>query len=281
MKKFLETPHATTTDIIAGHFRERRGYATWRENGAQDWLLIYTVAGCGRFGYPAGEMLATPGDIVLLRPGTLHDYGVEPQLERWEILWAHFQPRLHWMDWLDWPQEAPGLMRLRLNQAARRPVQSALAEMYEHSRGAQSRHQDFAFNALERALLLCDAANPHIGHPQMDSRVRQTMDYLCRRLQDRITLDLLADRVNLSASRLAHLFREQTGTTPQQFLEIHRLDRAKQLLAFTPHAIKQVALQVGFENPFYFTLRFKRRTGKSPRAWRQAVAGRRRKSPAI
>jgi AraC family transcriptional regulator of arabinose operon len=70
---------------------------------------------------------------------------------------------------------------------------------------------------------------------------------------------------------MAHLFRAQVGQTPQRFLEQQRLDRAKQLLAFTPNSIKTIAYELGFENPFYFTLRFKRYTGSSPRQYRKSA----------
>jgi AraC family transcriptional regulator of arabinose operon len=78
----------------------------------------------------------------------------------------------------------------------------------------------------------------------------------------------------MSVSRVAHLFREQVGVTPQQFLERQRMERASQLLEMTALSVKEIAHQVGFENPFYFTLRFKRQTGQSPTAFRSRGARR-------
>ncbi len=256
----FNTPHRTVIDLVTGHFHERRGYSIWRENGTGDWLIIYTVGGMGRFGHAGGEILASAGDVVILRPKTLHDYGVEKTLRKWELLWAHFQPRPHWIEWLGWPEVSPGLMRVRLDTGTRGAVKRELRTMHAAATGAARSRTALAMCALERAILLCDAANPLAGQSSLDPRVQAAMEYLCRNL---------AGQVHLSASRLAHLFRAQTGTTPQQFLEVQRLDRAKQLLALTPHSIKEVAHLVGFANPFYFTMRFKRYTGQSPRAWRR------------
>ena len=75
--------------------------------------------------------------------------------------------------------------------------------------------------------------------------------------------------MNLSPSRLAHLFRSQTGQTPQQFVERERITRARQLLLLTSRTVAQIAGEVGYENPFYFTLRFKKHTGFSPTEWRR------------
>src|SRR5947207_906074 len=82
-----ETPHHHYPEIVTGHFHEGPGYAAYREFGTDDFPLVYTVSGRGRFGYRTGEFICKPGDLVMLRPGAFHDYGVEPQLQRWELLW--------------------------------------------------------------------------------------------------------------------------------------------------------------------------------------------------
>jgi AraC family transcriptional regulator of arabinose operon len=72
---------------------------------------------------------------------------------------------------------------------------------------------------------------------------------------------------------LAHLFRLQVQTTPQQFLELQRMNRAKQLLGLTAMSVKEISTDVGCQSPFYFTLRFKRQTGSSPRKYQQMRLG--------
>ena len=93
--------------------------------------------------------------------------------------------------------------------------------------------------------------------------------YLLEHLAEPIEMSVLAKEVDLSVSRLAHLFRDQTGQTPQQFVEAERMARARQLLERTGRTVTAIALEVGFENPFYFSLRFKKQTGLSPRDWRR------------
>jgi AraC-like DNA-binding protein len=50
---------------------------------------------------------------------------------------------------------------------------------------------------------------------------------------------------------------------------LQRINRARQLLELTAMSIKEIAAEVGYENPFYFSLRFKKQTGTSPRDYRQ------------
>ncbi len=273
-----EEAHPEVAHLVTGHFYERAGYESWRARGTKDWLLIATVSGSGRFGHDchgqAGEFTTGAGDLVLFRPGTRHDYGVAPGLGCWELLWTHFHPRPEWTPWLAWPDAAPGLMRLRLENAeVRGKILDRFREANALATGvlpSSPRHREtFAMNALEALLLWCDTQNPLSEPCRVDPRVQKVMEYLDRHLAETVTQADLAAETGLSASRLAHLFRAQVGLTPQQFLEGRRLSRARQLLELTPRPIGAVAAEVGYENPFYFTLRFKRATGLSPRDYRK------------
>ncbi len=265
-----QTPHFDYAEIVTGHFHERTGYNAVRDHGTDDFLLIYTVSGRGRFGYKTGEQLAYPGDMMILRPNTFHDYGVEPELQRWELLWTHFLPRAHWHTWLNWPEFAPGAMQIKINDpAVRRRITTRLKDMNRLATGPSRARGHFAMNALEEVLLLCDTQNPLSQHSRLDPRMQAVIDYICQNLSAKLPLEKLAEVSGLSVSRMAHLFRAQVGATPQRFLEQQRLDRAMQLLVFTQHSIKAIAYDLGFDSPFYFTLRFKRHTGYSPRRYRQ------------
>ena len=266
----IEAVRPVLRHLVMGHFNEGRGYATWRAHGTTDWLLIATVSGSGRFGFDGGEARTVPGELTLLHPNTLHDYGIAPASPSWELLWAHFHPHPHWLEWLDWPPLAPGLVHLVLDAAPlRTEILTNLDAALHHSTGAHRRREEFAMNSLETALLLCDTVNPRQGQPVLDSRVRAAVDYLCRNYTHNLSLDQLGAVVGLSGSRLGHLFRKQVGLTPVQFLERQRLERACQLLEFSSRPIHSIAEELGFENPFYFTLRFKRHLGQNPRDYRK------------
>src|SRR4051794_34210140 len=123
-----ETPSPFVAPLVTGHFQVEKGYATWRTHGTNDYLLMLTLGGKGRVGWQGGEREVTAGDVILLRPGTLHDYGIARRASAWELLWAHFLPRPHWLEWLGWPEAAPGLGVLSLGEEgeARERVEDAL-----------------------------------------------------------------------------------------------------------------------------------------------------------
>ena len=81
----------------------------------------------------------------------------------------------------------------------------------------------------------------------------------------------LATLVNLSTSRFRHLFKQETGTSPRQYLRELRLRKAEVLLATTFLSIKEIAEAVGLAPLNHFMRRFKKRHGVTPGAYRIAA----------
>jgi AraC family transcriptional regulator of arabinose operon len=270
------TPAPVPGQLITGHFHEGSRYSTYREHGTRDWILVHTLSGHGRFGHARGEYMTQPGDVVLVEPGTLHDYGTAGGAENWELLWAHFIPLPHWLDLLDWPEVAPGIRVLPLagHEFEARIVQRFRDALHLNASSMRLR-EAFAMNALEEVFLWCDHVNPHTATIGVDVRIRRALDFIHERFAQPLSVADMARQSGLSLSRFSHLFQRETGETPQRYLELRRLGRARELLQFTQAPVAEVARQVGYDNPFYFTLRFKRLTGEGPRAWRTARIPRR------
>ena len=245
-------------------------YTVWRPKGTDNWLLIYTHGGTGQFDTRQGSFIAREGEVVLYAPGERQDYSVSPIEGYWDRTWVRFRPRSHWEEWLHWPRHANGLKYLRLESAEiHEPFRDALTRMWEFSRRNLPGVLDFAANALEEALLWANvAASPAAGMAQ-DARVRQAADYLSAHLREPFRLEKLASHCSLSVSRLAHLFKDQTGSTPQQFLEQRRIQHACHLLRLTDLSVTEVAREVGYDNLFYFSNRFRRHVGQSPLRFRR------------
>jgi transcriptional regulator GlxA family with amidase domain len=85
-----------------------------------------------------------------------------------------------------------------------------------------------------------------------------------------LTLDEIAAHAGMSTRTLNRRFREQTGTTPLQWLHRARVRRAQHLLETTTHPVDRIGGQVGFGSPTAFRDRFKRIVGTSPHGYRKA-----------
>ncbi|WP_042396770.1 GlxA family transcriptional regulator [Streptacidiphilus carbonis] len=103
-----------------------------------------------------------------------------------------------------------------------------------------------------------------------------TLEPLLAWLQDNLASDLtLADvaaHAGTSTRTLIRRFREQTGTTPLQWLHRARIRQAQHLLESTHHTVERIGAQVGFSSPTAFRDRFKKTTGVSPHSYRRAFS---------
>ena len=77
--------------------------------------------------------------------------------------------------------------------------------------------------------------------------------------------------VNLSPSRFRHLFKQETGTSPAQYLKDFRLRKAEVMLRTTFLSVKQVLKQVGLGSNAHFVRDFRKLHGMAPTAYRRAV----------
>ena len=102
----------------------------------------------------------------------------------------------------------------------------------------------------------------------MDIRVRRVINQLSKDLSCDADLERLANSVNLSSSRLRHLFKDETGLTPAQYLKRLRLERAKELMEDSFLRLKEVMPQVGISDESHFVKDFKKEYGLPPIKYR-------------
>ncbi|MER5895455.1 helix-turn-helix domain-containing protein [Streptomyces sp. NPDC001876] len=103
-----------------------------------------------------------------------------------------------------------------------------------------------------------------------------TLEPLLAWLQDNLGTELtladMAAHAGVSTRTLIRRFREQTGTTPLQWLHRARIRQAQHLLESTQHTVERIGAQVGFGSPTAFRDRFKKSTGVSPHSYRRAFS---------
>jgi transcriptional regulator GlxA family with amidase domain len=88
-----------------------------------------------------------------------------------------------------------------------------------------------------------------------------------------LSLLALARRAAMSTRTLSRRFREQTGTTPVQWVTRVRVRRAQQLLETTAHSVERVADLAGFASPTTLRAQFQQVVGTSPKVYRRAFRG--------
>lgn len=111
-------------------------------------------------------------------------------------------------------------------------------------------------------------AASHIEAGKMEPRIHRAINLMTADLRREIQIDKLAHTLNLSASRLCHLFKEETGLSPMQYLKAQRMQKAQELLQTTFLNVKEVLLKVGVKDESHFLRDFKKKFGLSPSQYR-------------
>jgi transcriptional regulator GlxA family with amidase domain len=104
----------------------------------------------------------------------------------------------------------------------------------------------------------------------MDRRIEVVISKMEGQISKSWEIGELARLVNLSASRLRHLFKTETGKTPAQYLKYGRLQTAELLLRTTFLTVKEIANRVGLTTGSHFVREFKKIYGVAPTTYRGA-----------
>lgn len=100
--------------------------------------------------------------------------------------------------------------------------------------------------------------------------IHQSIEYIKTHYDQPLDRITLARQVGLSKGYYSVIFKKLAGCTPTQFITKIRMDQAKHLLQDSPLTIAEIAREVGFQDPLYFTRVFSGHLGISPSEYRKA-----------
>jgi transcriptional regulator GlxA family with amidase domain len=109
----------------------------------------------------------------------------------------------------------------------------------------------------------------HREPPGTRASLATLLEWMSSNLDRALDIDTIAAHICMSPRTLSRRFREQTGTTPIQWLLGARIRRAQELLETSSASIEEIAAAAGFDSPVTFRIRFQRVTGLPPAAYRR------------
>lgn len=101
------------------------------------------------------------------------------------------------------------------------------------------------------------------------TKLEPLLQYVEQHYTEKITLQALATRCCCSISTVSHLFCENTGQTPIEYIRNYRVHRATELLQTTDTSVLDIALAVGFNHVGHFINTFRHQTGQTPLQYRR------------
>jgi AraC-like DNA-binding protein/mannose-6-phosphate isomerase-like protein (cupin superfamily) len=235
--------------------------------------LIFCLRGRGTVKVRGREHGVEPGSLVWINCHRPHAYWSHPATP-WELLWVRAEgPGLERIGGMLAVDRLPVITGLRTQEVV--PVfQRLFARMQRSTTDAAAAiHADVArliaaaFRARFRAGGL-DSTRPPLP-PGVAKAVQQMRLYYHQPWR----LRQLAALAGLSESSFSRLFRATMGTSPIDWLRRERINQAKRRLGETTDSVKEIAAQVGYHDPYFFSKDFKRFTGLAPTQFRQREQG--------
>ena len=111
-------------------------------------------------------------------------------------------------------------------------------------------------------------SSPLKAQEAASQRFSDLHQWLVKNLQGQILLEQMADFTAMSPRNFSRVFKKSTGLTPMKFLEILRLDRAREILSAGSDSLKSIAFECGFGCEERFRNAFVRRFKVTPSQYR-------------
>ncbi len=232
-------------------------------------LFSLTLSGRATYQLATGTAEITPGAVLHFAPGAWQNWAADEHVG-WEVYYLIIDLPSRLEHLVPLTTLDHGISRTRLKQADAMRAAAVFGEMTEGRLTATSVAEELMINRLEYVLLLIKARHPATG---LDPRVEAAKEFLHRNLEAPIVLDDVAAEVGLSKARLCFLFQEALGVGAMQYLERLRLEHAAQLLSLTTEDLNGIAQRLCYNDRGYFSKRFKKRWGVTPRQYRRGLQG--------
>lgn len=241
---------------------------TSRRSNLSSYLFFMIKSGSGTLEYNGVRHTLTPGSCVFIDCKKPYAHTTDSDY-LWTLHWCHFN--------------GPSMASIYNKYCERggRPVFtpedsapffSVLSELTSVAKSTDYM-RDMRINALLSELMVCimsESWHPEDkALPNKRASVLDVKTYIDEHYNEQIVLDELASRSYISKYYLTHSFKDQFGMTINSYLQSVRITHAKQLLRFSDKTLEQISVEIGINDPAYFSRLFKNIEGVSPSVYRE------------
>jgi AraC family transcriptional regulator, arabinose operon regulatory protein len=248
--------HPVTSRLVVtdcGYFPKAAGHLRSRPLGCSETIVIVCADGLGWCELSSGSHVVRPGQVLVVLSGDEHVYGADAD-SPWTIWWMHLAgfdvPALVQASGIG--TAAPVLSLGHLPQAVSLVEEALLAMEHDDSQLTLQ----VAAGAAWHLMALLSTARPGLFVGRSDP-VRVAIAYLQRQFAGKVSVGELADMVGLSPSHFSTLFRATAGCGPREYQTRLRMMKGRQLLDTTDLPVSTIARSVGYEDPLYFSRKFR------------------------
>lgn len=249
--------------ISAGHFFCVKGYHLIRNN-YNSLLITHIINGTFTFVKDDKHITARAGDTVILDCYKQHEYYTN---DSFESIWIHLSGANSFELFQEIEKTEGCLVKCRDIQH----VKKLLFRIYDSISGVNPPSE--LNMSLDIYKLFAELLNPQSikskGEASYEDNIQEVKNYIAENLNEKLTVQQLADKTLMSVSHFSRVFKQQTGFSPYEYVLITRLNKAKYLLQKTEMSVAAIAYETGFNSESNFICFFTENEGVSPGKFRR------------
>lgn len=229
--------------------------------------IIFIQQGCGEFIFEKKPFIGQEGDIISIQPSS-HIEGKscsDDPLKGIYICVSNLHINGNDKGLLTNSNDFP-IIHL---QEAKMEIDNYLKDILREYRKKHAGYQDVIASILQAVIIKITRLLKDSDHPSFSPICLEVKKYIEENYRQELTLNDLANLVYVSPYHLAHVFKEEVGLPPIQYMIYCRIEEAKRLLKHSNLSVREIAAIIGYENPNYFNLLFKKMTGNPPGKFRK------------
>lgn len=237
-----------------------------------EYQLIYITKGEGLF--QSDAVKRTPvdaGTLLLLFPGEWHTYYPNSKTG-WNTYWigfcGYFPNNLVRYGFSSRNQP---IHKIGFNEEIVTLFEQAIELVKQERAGFQQIVSGITIHML--GLIYYIIKNNYFEDKEIVTKIETARMMMQENAGGEVDLKNIANELNMSYSWFRKMFKQYTGLSPAQYQLQIKLQKAKALLVSSSMSIKEIAYQLDFESPNYFTSFFKNKTGFTPMAFRNRTHG--------
>ncbi len=258
----------------------------WKDVSSPFIRLYYVTEGKAQIELPTGIYLLKPGNMYFIPAFTRHSYICDSYFCHYYLhIYEEHQQGNSLLDEWDFPVEIPG-GELDLALIKRLCAINPHMSLPKSDPTSYDNNPTLLQNVLRnKQRAFCDKVESRgivyqlLSHfmkraqeklKNRDERIEKTLSYIHSHIYENISLDKLADSTCLSKDHFIRLFKQETGTTPLQYINQKKIEKAQLILVTDNMPVKNIAFTLGFDDYSYFNRLFKKLTGTTPQEYRHS-----------
>lgn len=249
-----------------GHYPKALNHERERKTGSNQYILIYCIDGRGCISMEDQHHELYPNTYFIIPKNVSHRYQ-SSETHPWTIYWVHFTGLMSediYKRYLE--ADKPVLQTIPYDEN-RINLFEQIYTIIEHS--FNDKEMEAAnFNLLQFVSSFIYHKESHPEVYNTDS-ISNSIAFMKQHIHEAPGIEQLAKQQNVSVSHYSRSFKQKTGLSPINYFNHLKIQKSCQYLCFTDRSIKQIALDLGFDDQYYFSRLFKNVIGVSPAMYKK------------